>query len=851
MSSPNEQPASSPLLDWVKSQPMWVHHVVRGALDGHITTNNLRTEEYLELCLREGGLAEGELPDAPALADLTPPSSAPAVAGLVLLTMEILRGVNRLKDGSRIDFAPGLTVIFGENGAGKSGFVRVLKRCAGARTHTRVLGDVANATNPAPSAKFTYEMAGSSGDITWNDELGIAPLTALSIFDSPSSRVHVDDDLSYSYVPEALSTYRTVRDVIDNVKNRLTERADARPVPDDRFATQFQPGTAVHQLTAKLNGAVNLAALQELASVSNTDKERLSRLLAETSALRSRDVDTETQLARARSAALGKVMACLTVVSKIDYEMFNDVLDVRTSARAAERVAVGATIANPEIAASASPEWQAFIEAGYAYDVVASNAGHDPSSTCSYCRRPLDHAAAALLRTYADFVAGHARLKKDMAEEAVTAFARIASGLKVAEAREAVAEVIGESDDHPWRRFEKGLELCGKVKDAMIAEQRLDALERLPESEVVFVYTEKQMLDERVRNLGAEASTKAEMLSTLEAELRELQDRVTLEAKLSEIRDAVGALRWNEKAAAIVRDLVVSQRSLTEASNSHTRQLINSNFEAAFADECSMLEAPGSVVLQFPGREGQTLRKKAVAGNRPSDVLSEGEQKAIAMADFIAEATVSRPGSPLVFDDPVTSLDYRRLEAVAARLRDLSDHRQVVVFTHDVWFASVLLDPDGLNKDRVRYWDVAQTEEGVGVVTPASHPNIDSYKNLRRRLLETIDSASKATGNDQLENVKKGYGLIRSLTEVVVEKDLFRGVCQRYQAHVMMTGLSDIKVGSLPDSIRKIFEVYKRACRITDAHSQPHQQSNVPPSLQGLRADWATIEQIHALHTAA
>jgi wobble nucleotide-excising tRNase len=40
-------------------------------------------------------------------------------------------------------------------------------------------------------------------------------------------------------------------------------------------------------------------------------------------------------------------------------------------------------------------------------------------------------------------------------------------------------------------------------------------------------------------------------------------------------------------------------------------------------------------------------------------VLSEGE-KVIALADFLAEASL-KPAAPVIFDDPINSLDYKRL----------------------------------------------------------------------------------------------------------------------------------------------------------------------------------------------
>lgn len=54
----------------------------------------------------------------------------------------IHRCVQLLLSGQAHNFAPGVTVIFGEKGSGKSGFVRVLKRAAGLRTAEHNLHNV-------------------------------------------------------------------------------------------------------------------------------------------------------------------------------------------------------------------------------------------------------------------------------------------------------------------------------------------------------------------------------------------------------------------------------------------------------------------------------------------------------------------------------------------------------------------------------------------------------------------------------------------------------------------------------------------------------------------------------------
>src|SRR5262249_28822429 len=156
-----------------------------------------------------------------------------------------------------------------------------------------------------------------------------------------------------------------------------------------------------------------------------------------------------------------------------------------------------------------------------------------------------------------------------------------------------------------------------------------------------------------------------------------------------------------------------------------------------FAEECKHLRAP-KVTLQFPGRQGQVTRKKAVASDhKPSDVLSEGEQKVIALADFLAEASL-KPVAPVIFDDPVNSLRFKRMAEVVCRIVLLSETRQVVVFTHNIWFTTELLARFEKRPNDCSYYDVARDEERIGVVTKGSHPRSDSVSNLRGKINEVI-----------------------------------------------------------------------------------------------------------------
>ena len=91
------------------------------------------------------------------------------------------------------------------------------------------------------------------------------------------------------------------------------------------------------------------------------------------------------------------------------------------------------------------------------------------------------------------------------------------------------------------------------------------------------------------------------------------------------------------------------------------------------------------------GTEGVFYHKLVLTRNPGIEVpkiVSEGEQRCISIAAFFAELSTADDPSAIVFDDPVSSLDFQWRSAVARRLVEESKRRQVIVFTHDVVFLS-------------------------------------------------------------------------------------------------------------------------------------------------------------------
>jgi hypothetical protein len=343
------------------------------------------------------------------------------------------------------------------------------------------------------------------------------------------------------------------------------------------------------------------------------------------------------------------------------------------------------------------------------------------------------------------------------------------------------------------------------------------------------------LLDQQVKN-------RAKALVDKQAELLELKDAAELANSWAVIEAQVKAAKEADQLRTLKRPLPQLARGITELSKTASDQLINQSFDALFIEECEALRAP-PLKVQFVGREGRAQRRKVLSGrHKPSKVLSEGEQKVLALADFLAEARLAGITAPVIFDDPVSSLDHRRVREVAERVVRLAEDNQVIVFTHDILFTTTLLALSEKSR-RCTYFQITD-EDGKGKVTRASHPRWDTLNGIKGKINSTIEAARNENGEARDALVRVGYGWIRSWCEVFTETELLQGVSQRYQPNIGMTKLEKINTEKLGDIIPKVTEVFEDACRFIDGHSQPLATLGVSPTLAGLEQHWAQLQDL-------
>ena len=286
-------------------------------------------------------------------------------------------------------------------------------------------------------------------------------------------------------------------------------------------------------------------------------------------------------------------------------------------------------------------------------------------------------------------------------------------------------------------------------------------------------------LAKEIRKLRREDVSKRK--EVLEKELKFLEEKKRLNKIFPKVQKAVENLKWTEKAKK-VRQLLSSQR-VTLKQKALYKKLVTKGYEQRFFVECEKLEIGVPIKFNITASEAVTNRSiivgehsSDISGPQPSEVLSEGEQTVVALADFLAEIDLGEYPLSLIFDDPVNSMDHLRKDAIAKRLVEEATKRQVIIFTHDILFTHYLAEfSQQLGSSKVTFKDctisVHSTEGKPGYIDRAIFPYTHHEGTAIQKAEKYLVEAEQESGEKQLDKLKLGCGILRSAYDEVGRYD--------------------------------------------------------------------------------
>ncbi|NYT60772.1 AAA family ATPase [Alcaligenaceae bacterium] len=846
------------LSTWGKTLSNWQHFLL-SKLVASVELSDPALDEVFSEYLIDQGLSG---PDAVRVNwTMALPQSqvnAPTMSS-TLASMVSVSGVNALTAGEILTFGPNLTVVYGPNGAGKSGYARVLKSACFTRSKdTDILGDVklAKSEQPKPTATFNFN-DGSS--VAFVHSESCQPLRdGFSVFDSTCVRVHLDDRNAFQVMPNLFDIFPRMVAAFGSLQTRLRNEITIRTPVTDRFAIQ-DSASEVATVLATLTAETDLVSLKHLSEFGDPETIRLQSIEQRLSELRTTDpkeiIKKNEQRIIDLNGVKASVIALTTSLKPVTVTNIGD-----TARKIGVLMEKGAALSaaqfgNEPVQPIGTSAWRDLLSAAIAYSAEASPGctfpPEDDGARCVLCHQVLDADSTDRLRRFFQMVSSDIETQLADARKVMTGHGEILSMVRIAfftqdsAARRTLQEldVALEAD---IVRYVEGYRLVIDVLTEAVVNASDPSLSLLT-NEVISVRL--TMLVGRLQqdNDKLRLSDPKALIEELVLEQQLLNDRRLLANQHSDIVAAVESLKWVAKADQCLRGFAALQRDVTSRQKALATELVAQGFINRFTENCKELKLALPVQFRFAGDSGNTNRKIQISnaeasGVVPSSVLSEGEQTAAALADFLTEVDLNGSCVGVIFDDPVTSMDHVCKESIAQRLVDEAARRQVIVFTHDILFTNYLATAAGDKGVNFAGRTVWRDEADVpGVIDRLAFPHEHYEGAAHDRAKRHLNSARVLIGDLQRDALEKACGSLRTAYEDFIQKKLFNNVVRRWRENIMYT--LD-KVFFDDDIALRIHERMVMLSRYIDGHSHSEGFHEIPLTYETVASELSLFDGI-------
>lgn len=855
------------ILTWSQTLPTWQQDCLR-RLVTKVELSDSDFKELLSICRATRGLGRknGEAAVVPeALARKHVPIQVASTAAATLLKLFKLEHVNALCDRGELDFAgQGVTVVYGDNGSGKSSYAQVLKRACRARNRGEAIKP--NVFKPSPGAparaKITYQVDGKA-DTTgfWEDKDGheVVPLSQVSFFDSECASIHVGQDNNIAFTPYGLDVLETLGGTVCRyLKSQLEQEKNRLKLQPSFLTSNHANGTSqVAKELSRLQWNTDLASLKQLA-VLTADEE------AELLNLKQQQLDPKA-MARTLQRRSSQIMELKTAVTRVaDLLNVEGLLNIKeaiqkaVASTEAAKLAAEAAFGSEPLEGIGTEIWSKLWDA--ARDFSTKEAYTDEAfpatqggARCVLCEQELAPEAAGRFSRFEQFVKDKASQAASSAAEHLAQIRQelVMSGLSGSDLRLGM-EALTSSDPNARRQAHRWTAEIRLLRYQ--ATRAIDALntDGVPNKAAT---PAPSIIDSTAAGLKRSAEhydrpDQSNQANASASHLAALEARQWLKSVLVDVAKHRRTLRRVRKLDACLLD--VRTNSITTKSKSLAKDHVTDQIRNAFADEMRRMELRRINVelASGTGQYGSTLYKVQLVGAsnaKVGQVLSEGEHRAIGLAAFLSELATSDSNSTIIFDDPVTSLDHLWREKFARRLVEEGAKRQIIVFTHDLVFLHDLMDGCRRQKVTCTPKRVYLGIDGVGMV----EDDLPWHgKKIAERLQNLMHEATVAKKLSDVGNydaydgaATAWYGKLRSACERAIEERFFFGTIRRHRDYIEVKFLKKASVLE-EDHCTRLSAIYGKCSGIIDAHDYATGRNPSVPACSELFDDLKELRDV-------
>ncbi|MDD4607167.1 MAG: AAA family ATPase [Patescibacteria group bacterium] len=850
------------IIDWSGGKPIFLQE----AIGRIIQKNVLSDDDILELtliCKSEQGLTkyQGNLIDLKKVKESLKESDVSnAVSVIKIFSTE---NINALQNNSEIDIEEkGLTVIYGDNGSGKSSYVSILKQVCNTRGSIPTINKnlfIGSAAQQNQKAKIQYKTGENVASVTWeNNNSDSNILKAVHIYDTKSASSYIEDEDEIAFIPSGLLIVEQLANVCNRIEENL--RKEIGQIESRKLDYSFlinEEGNGIQTFLKNLSARSDLKTLDNISNFTTDDEKLLKATEQEIAKLKTLDPaqkisENNKIISRFNSlkARYEQILSKLSI-EKIE-EIKKDVLK-STELQSASKALTEQTFSDLPLKSIGSQPWKVLWESAkrfYQYSESKNFPDHDESSVCPLCLQNLSDEAKERFKNLEAFV------QSDIQNQIN------AIGIKLRQSSQEISSInlnfseiettLNELDEISSNFKQRHANQIDTINKYVISVMNLLAGRESPGSfnaqelsidliEVIKKIVEK--IEEENKTLLQKSYQK-----DLEAQAKTLsllKSKKDLSENKEKIKDEIKRQRFVDGLFLCIR--TCNTRHISILSNTLSEQYITETLKNNFTDELKRLGFTGvEIVTSTRSRSGKQyhfLELDSSYGSNANlkEILSEGEHRCISLATFLSELSISGHKSSIIFDDPVSSLDHKWRKKIAKRIVEESQERQVIVFTHDITFLMNLQEFD----DEIKIQSLTRKKFETGISSKNPPWDALSTKNRIKILKEYLQQLEEAKNTETEEIYKEKskvfYGQLREAWERCIEEVVLNESVQRFGRSIQTKRLE--KVVDLTEEDYKIIEDNMEECSTyLTGHDSAGELIEEAPTIEETKNDLAALE---------
>jgi len=515
---------------------------------------------------------------------------------LVIDILKKIQGVNALAENQEIEFSPNVTVVYGANGSGKSGYIRLLKKAFYSKHKEEILKNIYKRESKEINAEFNFKSKDTDIPLTYPSDATNGIFNQFAVFDGKIALKHLEERNNFEFRPAGLTLFSEFNSALEKLQNKINEEIRLKPIANlyiDIFEGESEINTLVNSLSSKSN-IDDFKKHIPFSEQDKTDKEKIEKDYdALKIALSSKDKQIrDLNSIKTQIEKVEKNLETINTYFNKEYlgKISTSIQDYLSKEEATKKEGVENFRTN-KITNVGSKEWKEFIQSAEKFALIQKEASDYPEidDYCILCQQPISQEQKDLISSYWTFL-------KSIAEKEAKDAQKVLSDIKFGFQKILFSQFPEENTLTAWLKekyedkltaFKQGLE-----NQKVLSEQIISDLE----TKKINSYTEIQIntlpiteiitsIDEKIKQFSEDEQNK--VLAELLKKKTYLVHKEKLERQFSNIENLLQNMIWVNKANQFNKRYWKKQS--TDIEKILSQKYFSDEYIKVFNEECSSL----------------------------------------------------------------------------------------------------------------------------------------------------------------------------------------------------------------------------------------------------------------------